>query len=97
MKKLLLTSIAALFLAPGAATAEPPDLEGPVHHPHSYSKDEINRCSLPHAPGDEQLEENERCCKRWPNVPDCNGDWTRAMSMPRCAKLPHLANIKCAE
>ena len=79
MKKLLLTSIAAMLLATGTAMAEPPDLEGPVHHPHSYSRDEIGRCFLPHTPGNEQLAEHEQCCKRWPNVPYCNGDWTRAM------------------
>jgi hypothetical protein len=65
MMKLLLTGVAALFLATGAAMAEPPDLEGPVHHPHSYSRDEIGRCSLPHTPSDERLEEHEQCCKRW--------------------------------
>jgi hypothetical protein len=55
------------------------------------------RCSFPHTPNDEQLEEHGRCCVRWPNVPFCNGDYARAMSLPRCAKLPHSANIKCAE
>jgi hypothetical protein len=97
MKKALLTGVAALFLATGAATAEPPDLEGPVHHPHSYSRDEIGRCSLPHTPSDERLEEHEQCCKRWPNVPYCNGDWTRAMQTIRCNTLEHLANVRCAE
>jgi len=93
----LLTGIVALFLATGTATAEPPDLEGPVRHPHSYSRDEIGRCSLPHTPSDERLEEHEQCCKRWPNVPYCNGDWTRAMQTIRCNKLEHLANVRCAE
>ena len=96
MKKLLLAGVAALFLPTGTAIAEPPDLEGPVHHPHSYSRDEIGRCSLPHTPSDERLEEYEQCCKRWPNVPYCNGDWTRAMQTIRCNKLEHLANVRCA-
>jgi hypothetical protein len=97
MMRVVALTIAALLLATGTATAEPQDLEGPVRHPHSYSRDEIDRCSLPHAPGDEQLEEQERCCKRWPNVPFCNGDWTRAMGTKQCFRLEHLANVRCAE
>jgi hypothetical protein len=52
---------------------------------------------FPHTPSEEQMEEHEQCCKQWPNVPHCNGDYTKAMSLPRCAKLPHFANIKSAE
>jgi hypothetical protein len=60
-----------------------------------YAKMDMAVCSRPY-PNEEQEAETERCCKRWPNAPHCNGDYTRAMSLPRCAKLPHLANIKCA-
>ena len=81
----LLTGIAALFLATGTA------------HAAEDTRKWAWRCSLPHTPSDERMEEHEQCCKRWPNVPYCNGDYTKAMSLPRCAKLPHLANIKCAE
>src|SRR5262252_4640934 len=84
MKKLLLTSVAALFLTTGTAHAED-------------TRKWIWRCSIPHTPGKEQMEEAERCCKRWPNAPNCNGDYARAMSLPRCAKLPFEANVKCAE
>jgi hypothetical protein len=77
-------TLATLFLATGAAHAED-------------TRKWIWRCSIPHTPGKEQMEEAERCCKRWPNAPNCNGDYARAMSLPRCAKLPHEANVKCAE
>jgi hypothetical protein len=36
------------------------------------------------------LQAMAKCSKR-------NVDYMKAMSLPRCAKLPHLANIKCAE
>ena len=85
MKKLLLTGIAALFLAMGTA------------HAAEDTRKWIRRCALVHTPSEEQETEAKRCCKRWPNAPHCNGDYTKAMSLPRCAKLPHLANIKCAE
>src|SRR5262249_20236982 len=85
MKKLLLTSAIVLFLATGAA------------HAAEDTRKWVWRCSIPHAPGSEQLEEQERCCKRWPNVPNRNGDYARAMSLSRCAKLPFVANMKCAE
>jgi hypothetical protein len=84
MKTLLLTGLAALFLATGTAQAA------------EDTRKWIWRCALVHTPSEEQEAEAERCCKRWPNAPHCNGDYTRAMSLPRCAKLPHLANIKCA-
>jgi hypothetical protein len=83
--KLFLTGIATLFLATGAA------------HAAEDTRKWVWRCSFPHTPSDEQMEEHEQCCKQWPNVPHCNGDYTKAMSLPRCAKLPHLANVKCAE
>jgi hypothetical protein len=84
MKKTLLAGIAALLMATGTAAADD-------------TRKWIWRCALAHTPSEEQEAEAERCCKRWPNAPQCNGDYTRAMSLPRCAKLPHLANIKCAE
>jgi hypothetical protein len=84
MKTAFLTSIAALFLATGAVHAED-------------TRKWIWRCSFPHTPGQEQIEEHEQCCKRWPNAPNCNGDYARAMDTPRCAKLPFAANVKCAE
>jgi hypothetical protein len=84
MKRLFLTGVAALFLPTGTAPAED-------------TRKWIWRCALVHTPSEEQEAEAEHCCKRWPNAPHCNGDYTRAMSLPRCAKLPHLANIKCAE
>ena len=62
MRAAFLTGIAALFLATGAA------------HAAEDTRKWIWRCSFPHAPGDEQMEEHERCCKRWPNVPHCNGE-----------------------
>jgi len=85
MKKTLFAGITALFLTTGTA------------HAAEDTRKWIWRCAIPHTPNGEQLAEAERCCKRWPNAPNCNGDYTRAMSLPRCAKLPHLANIKCAE
>src|SRR5262245_41915836 len=107
IKKLLLTGIAALFLATGTAHAAEditPAVEGCQAGNQEacalVAKDTrkwIWRCALVHTPSDELMEAHEQCCKRWPNAPHCNGDYTRAMSLPRCAKLPHLANIKCAE
>ena|SRR5215471_6802784 len=81
----LIAGTAALLLATGAA------------HAIEDTRKWIWRCSFPHAPSDEQLEEHEQCCKRWPNAPNCNGDYAKAMDTPRCAKLPFAANVKCAE
>ena len=85
MKKLALTAIAVLFLATGTA------------HAAEDTRKWIWRCSFPHTPNGEQIEEHEQCCKQWPNAPNCNGDYAKAMSVPRCAKLPFEANVKCAE
>ena len=94
MKKLLLAGIAALLLATGTAHAIDV-VDGP--RGERDNRKWVWRCSLPRMPSEEQEAEAERCCKRWPNVPNCNGDYEKAMSLPRCAKLPFLANIKCAE
>ncbi len=102
MKKLL-TGIAALFLATGPtpAPAQDCDYNSPSYFKCKESQEKhtpwLNRCSVPHTPSEFQMDWSEQCCKRWPNAPNCNGDYARAMSVPRCAKLPHLANIKCAE
>src|SRR5262249_56556173 len=57
----------------------------------------IWRCALVHTPSEEQEAKAERCCKRRANAPHCNGDYTKALSLPPCAKLPHLAHIKIPE
>jgi hypothetical protein len=80
--KLFLSGIAALFLATGAAHA-------------AEDTKWAWRCSFPHTPSDEQMEEHEQCCKRWPNVPHCNGEWMRAVEL--CAKLPRIAELKCVD
>jgi hypothetical protein len=67
-------SLAVLFLATGTAHAED-------------TRKWIWRCGLVHAPGQEQLDEHERCCKRWPNVPNCNGDYAKAMSVPTVREI----------
>ena len=83
VRQLLMASVAVLLLATGTA------------HAAEDTRKWIWRCALVHTPSEEQEAEAERCCKRWPNASHCNGDYTRAMSL--CEKLPHLANIKCAE
>jgi hypothetical protein len=89
-----LTVIAALvFMALWPAHAQ----EFDTYRGDKDTRPWVARCAIPHTPSDKRLEEYERCCKRWPNFPQCNGEWTKAMSLPRCAKLPHLANVRCAE
>ena len=102
IKKLLLVGIAALFLAAGTAHAieespEPPEWMEIMTKDGHDNRPWVAKCALHRTPSGELIEWGELCCKRYPNVPHCNGDYTRVMSLPRCAKLPHLANIKCAE
>src|SRR5262249_62254889 len=81
MKKLLLTGIAALFLATGPtpAPAQDCDYNSPSYFKCKESQEKhtpwLNRCSFPHTPNGFQLDWSEQCCKRWPNAPNCNGDW----------------------
>src|SRR6516165_461722 len=80
----LITGIAALFLATGAA------------HAAEDTRKWVWRCSFPHTPSDEQMEEHEQCCKQWPNVPHCNGHHSTSMPQPQSAKLPNLTPTRGA-
>ena len=103
VKKGFLIGVAALFLATGAtpSPAQNCDYNSPSYFKCKEKQEKrtpwIWRCSFPHAPNGYQLDWSEQCCKRWPNAPNCNGDYAKAMSVPRCAKLPFEANVKCAE
>jgi hypothetical protein len=93
MKTALLVGCAALLMATSAMGEE----WGAEWQKMQNTRKWVDRCSVGRTPDEERSEAYEQCCKRWPKAPHCTDDYVKAMSVPRCAKLPHLANIRCAE